>query len=142
MPHRSSEEKIEALTSSSENLCRQVLQEHFCCNNSNPKRKTLKYLTQILLLYNLLTKGSSLHKNTKVNNSWLYFSHVKKGFLCKYCELFGVSSSVSPFINKGVDLGTHPTRTLATHNLMRTNVINLLLRGILFVKQIQMSTDS
>ena len=74
--------------------------------------------------------------------SWLYFSHVKKGFLCKYCKLFGVSLSVSPFINKGVDLGTHPTRTLDTHNLMRTNVINLLFRGILYVKQIQMSTDS
>ena len=110
MPHRTSEENLKPWPHCRKNLCRQVLQEHVRCNNSNPKKKTLKYLTQILLPYNLLIKGSYPHKNTKVR--------------------------IRGFIYHLVWILVHIPQERSTPT-MRANVINLLLRCILFVKQIQ-----
>ena len=106
MPHRSLEEKLKPWPHRRKNLCRQVLQEHVRCINSDPKRKTLKYLTQILLPYNLLTKGSSPYKNTKVSICGFIFHMWKRAFYASTAN-----SSVSPYINKD----THPTRVHSTY---------------------------
>ena len=142
MPHRSSEEKIEVVTSTSEEPMQARASRTFSLQQFQPKEEDTKVSYSDTVTLQSFDQRKFSAQKYESQYSWLYFSHVKKGFLCKYCKLFGVSLSVFPFINKGVDLGTHPTRTLDTHNLMRANVINLLLRGILFVKQIQMSTDS
>lgn len=47
---------------------------------------------------------------------WMYYSHSKGGYLCKFCELYVPSSLCEkPFVSKGVQIGTHPTRQLETH---------------------------
>ncbi|XP_078327996.1 zinc finger MYM-type protein 1-like [Crassostrea virginica] len=111
--HRSSEEKIEAVTSSSKES---MQASAFSLQQFQPKEEGTKVSYSDTVTLQSFDKRKFSAQKYESQYSWLYFSHVKKGFLCKYCELFGVSSSVSPFINKGVDLGTHPTRTLDTHN--------------------------
>ena len=50
---------------------------------------------------------------------WLYYSVSKNGYCCKTCEMFSPSSSISgqsiAFIERGVVLGTHPSRKLQKH---------------------------
>ena len=49
---------------------------------------------------------------------WLYYSSIKSGYLCKFCELFQTDPTNSSilYVNCGVDLGTHPTRKLEYNN--------------------------
>lgn len=45
---------------------------------------------------------------------WLYFSMLKGGYLCKYCELFSLGKKL--FTETGVILGDHPSRKLDKHS--------------------------
>ncbi|XP_053393086.1 uncharacterized protein LOC123538819 [Mercenaria mercenaria] len=47
--------------------------------------------------------------------SWLYYSGVQNGYLCKTCELFDNHTENKAFVTRGVKLGTHPTRQLELH---------------------------
>ena len=48
--------------------------------------------------------------------NWMYYSVVKGGYICKYCELFGQGcDQEAKFVGEGVKLGTHPSRKLEKH---------------------------
>ena len=63
MPHRSSQKKNEAVTSSSKEPMQASASRTFLLQHFQRKEEDT---TQILLPYNLLTTGSSPHKNMKV----------------------------------------------------------------------------
>jgi len=50
--------------------------------------------------------------------TWLYWSNAKRGYICKYCELFAPNDNVQiPYQNKGVLLGRTPSRQLKKHEV-------------------------
>ena len=67
------------------------------------------------------TPDQRIFSGSKYENSyeWLYYSVSKAGYCCRICELFSPSQSVCgkslAFIERGVILGTHPSRKLKKH---------------------------
>lgn len=51
-------------------------------------------------------------KKYETDFSWLYWSMTKNGYICKICELAAESGPPHKLIDKGVLLGTHPSRKL------------------------------
>lgn len=67
-------------------------------------------------------KFASLKYEQQFN--WVYYSSVKGGYLCKICDLFAVEKDgQSEYIDKGVQLGEHPTRKLATACLTKSQYL-------------------
>ena len=49
---------------------------------------------------------------------WVYYNCAKRGYICKYCELFALispSDNSTPYISCGGILGSYPTRRLKGH---------------------------
>lgn len=58
-------------------------------------------------------------KKYETDFSWLYWSMTKNGYICKICELAAESGQPHKLIDKGVLLGTHPSRKLEKHKSNR-----------------------
>ena len=70
------------------------------------------------------TGDKRLFSTTKYESEydWLYWSITKNGYMCKICELTAEPGPPRSFIDKGVSLGTHPTRKLETHKTSRRHI--------------------
>lgn len=64
-------------------------------------------------------------KKYETDFSWLYWNMTKNGYICKICELAAEPGPSRKFIDKGVLLGTHPSRKLEKHKQSKRHITSV-----------------
>ena len=81
MPHRSSEEKIEVVTSTSEEPMQARASRTFSLQQFQPKEEDTKVSYSDTVTLQSFDQRKFSAQKYESQYSWLYFSHVKQGFL-------------------------------------------------------------